>query len=413
MRCRECGTRLARLDNDHLLSCCGLTLQEYALRHHTPMDLLVQEDQINVQDDPQHYGPRARHVSEAARAILAGLRLAGLVYEEDGFSIVPGEVRRLDQLLWDLQYLAEYGFAFRQEFYYDQDSHRVAARNRLKAPCANLRPSATERLAAAPAPDFATSSAVCIAHAGYLNGGFLFLELPNRRDGRYFADELMRRFSVRMTELDAAVGSQGALLRAASIEDSKRLLETLRPQLTQIPYAWEAFFEPSATASVVKEVVFDSAHFITDHPAKCKNLHGGRYVLHVEVRDRIDPISGCVVDFGYLKRVANRRVVDCFDHHTLNYATTELAWRSSAELLCVYIWEQLIEYLPGLAQLTLYETPQSWCCYRGPNLAEFQRCGRSALLSHFSGADLGSSPLRAALAVANTPRVRALSNERA
>ncbi len=410
MQCRECGSHLERIDNDHLLSCCGLTLHEYALRYHMPMDLLVHEDQVNRQDDPKRYGPRLARVSEGARAVLAGLRLAGTLRQEDRFAVVPGEVRRLDQLLWDLQYLREFGFEFRQEYYYDRDSHRVGARNRLKAPLANLSPVPDERLAATAAPDFALSSAVCIAHVGYLNAGYLFLELPNVRDGRYFANEVMHRFQVQLTELDVAAGEQGILLRAASVEDSCALLEALRPQLLQIPYVWETFFEQSATASVVKEVVFDSAHFITDHPAKCKNLHGGRYVLHLEVRDRIDPVSGCVVDFGYLKRVANRRVVDCFDHHTLNYAATELAWRSSAELLCVYIWERLIDYLPGLSCLTLYETPQSWCRYQGPSLAEFQQHDANPLLSHFGGAELGSSPLRASLRATPLPRAGAVGN---
>jgi 6-pyruvoyl tetrahydropterin synthase/QueD family protein len=146
--------------------------------------------------------------------------------------------------------------------------------------------------------------------------------------------------------------------------------------------------------TVSKELVFDAAHFITDHPAKCSNLHGGRYLLHVKVRDRIDPETGCVVDYGYLKRVATKRVIDRFDHHNLNYAASELAWRSSTEMLCVFIWEQLIEYLPGLVELQLYETAQSWCNYTGPSLAEFQQSGSDSLLTHFTDNKLGRSQLR-------------------
>ncbi|MES9980735.1 MAG: 6-carboxytetrahydropterin synthase, partial [Candidatus Thiodiazotropha sp. 6PLUC5] len=116
--------------------------------------------------------------------------------------------------------------------------------------------------------------------------------------------------------------------------------------------------------------------------------------LHVKVRDRIDPITGCVVDYGYLKRVANRQVIEKFDHHNLNYAATELSWRSSTEMLCVYIWEQLIEYLPGLIELELYETPQSWCNYTGPSLESFQLQGSDRLMTHFLDERLGRSSLR-------------------
>jgi 6-pyruvoyl tetrahydropterin synthase/QueD family protein len=147
-----------------------------------------------------------------------------------------------------------------------------------------------------------------------------------------------------------------------------------------MPGGWERFHSEMPVAMVTKELVFDAAHFITDHPAKCSNLHGGRYLLQVQVSGPIDPVTGCVVDYGYLKRVANRLVVERFDHHTLNYAAPELAWRSSTEMLCVYIWEQLIEYLPGLSGLRLYETTQSWCDYQGPSLERYQREGSSPLM---------------------------------
>ena len=161
-----------------------------------------------------------------------------------------------------------------------------------------------------------------------------------------------------------------------------------------MPGVWPRFHPDTPEVTVSKEVVFDSAHFLTDHPAKCSNLHGGRYVLHVKVRGQIDPITGCVLDYGYLKRVVNTRVVERFDHHTLNYAGPELAWRSTTELLSVYIWEQLIDFLPELIELTLYETPQSWCQYSGPDLETWQRQGSQPLLGRFTDPALGHSPWR-------------------
>ena len=145
---------------------------------------------------------------------------------------------------------------------------------------------------------------------------------------------------------------------------------------------------------MVKELELDCAHFITDHPGKCANLHGGRYGLHVKIKDRIDSNTGFVVDYGDLKRVVRQQVIETLDHQNLNYVTAELAWRSSTELLCTYIWEQLIAYLPGLVEIEIHETPQSYCCYTGPSLAEYQRRGSNHLLTYFKDAALGKSPLR-------------------
>lgn len=60
----------------------------------------------------------------------------------------------------------------------------------------------------------------------------------------------------------------------------------------------------------------------------------------------------------------------------------------------MYIWEQLIDFLPELIELTLYETPQSWCQYSGPDLETWQRQGSQPLLGRFTDPALGHSPWR-------------------
>jgi 6-pyruvoyl tetrahydropterin synthase/QueD family protein len=393
MQCLECGSAVANLDNNHLLHCCSLTLQEYAIRHHLPLDLLIDREQINRVDLIEEYPHPKVYPSEQARAVLRALKWAGLLHREGAFSIVPGEVRRLDLLLWNLQWLSEYGFLFRQEYRYADDTHRVVAGNRLKAPATNLTQSAEAHLSPVPPPDFLLSLAVLVAHIGELQAGYLFLHFPQRATGETIVAEASRH-GIEFKELDAADQAEGLLLRTLTPSDTTHLLDLLRGDLLKIPGAMERFEQQTPEVTVSKELVFDAAHFITDHPAKCSNLHGGRYLLHVKVRDRIDPVTGCVVDYGYLKRVATKRVIERFDHHNLNYAAPELAWRSSTEMLCIYIWEQLIEYLPGLVELQLYETTQSWCNYSGPSLAQFQRSGSDGLLTHFSDSNLGASPLR-------------------
>ena len=383
MRCPECHADVERLTNEHLRACCGLTLHEVAIRQRQPLELLLHADQVNVADDPADY-PLLRGVcaDERARALLLGLRWAGLLHEHGELTELPGEVRRLELLFWDLEQLQGLGFRFRQTYEYSDDTHRVVARSRLRTRSTNLR-RGTPLDAAEPPPDFLPALAAFVAHVAELQAGYLFLPFAVAADGADVAERLRRDHGIACRVLAAADRPGGTLLRSQTRADAQRLLQLLETWLVDIPGAQARFVAATPEATVTKQLVFDAAHFITDHPAKCSNLHGGRYVLEVQVSGRIDPVTGCVVDYGYLKRVVNREVVERFDHHHLNYAAHELAWRSSTEMLCVHIWERLIDFLPGLSGLRLYETTQSWCDYRGPDLETFQQQGGATVLRHF------------------------------
>lgn len=392
MRCLECHADVEVLDNRHLHGCCGLTLQEYALRHALPLDLLVGPDMIGGADEPLPLMPPAVP-DETARAVLAGLRLAGKAGEAGSLYSIHGEVAWLDLLLWDLAQLAPYGFRFRQEYRFDPGTHRVVAANRLVTHKRNLvGPWLPARV---PPPEMRLSYATYVAHAAELHAGYLFLPFASEDEVQEAAQFLGVRLGVETHRLDTGKPPlDKPLLRTRTRADTARLLDRLRPELEAMPGAWPRLHPDTPEVTVSKEVVFDSAHFLTDHPAKCSNLHGGRYVLHVKARGPIDPVTGCVLDYGYLKRVVSARVVERFDHHTLNYAAPELAWRSTTELLSIYIWEQLIDYLPELTELTLYETPQSWCQYAGPDLETWQRTGSHPLLKGFTNGERGRSPWR-------------------
>jgi len=122
---------------------------------------------------------------------------------------------------------------------------------------------------------------------------------------------------------------------------------------------------------VSKTVVFDSAHFLDEYDGKCNNLHGGRYELTVYIRGPINPDTGMVIDFTYLKKILKNKIVDKFDHHCLNYTVPQLAWRSTTELICIYIWQRLIKYIPSLYKIELKETPNSKCEYMGEGLENY------------------------------------------
>ena len=392
MQCLDCQKDVgSHLTNEHLIACSGLTLQEYALRHHLPLDMILSTDQINQADNISSYRKPGRSVdTKFTLDILSGLEMARALKQHGEFTVISLGIRRLEQLLWYLESLCSLGFQFRQEYMYEGSTHRVIARNSLKIPSAWL----TSQIAQSSAGSFLQRLAILIAHIGEMHAGYLFIDIPESEDAIRISDHLKRNFHIHLKHLDASKHEKGVLIRGKTRKDSSCLLALVKEYLDKIPVAKDRFFGKYDQATVVKELVFDSAHFITDHPGKCANLHGGRYAMRVKVKDQIDPLTGFVMDYGYLKQIVSQKVINKFDHQTLNYVTAGLSWRSSTELLTIYIWEILIEYLPGLTELQIFETDRSYCSYTGPRLHELQKQGQNTLLGYFSSDMLGKSGLR-------------------
>lgn len=73
---------------------------------------------------------------------------------------------------------------------------------------------------------------------------------------------------------------------------------------------------------VTKEFGFEMAHALVDYDGPCRNVHGHSYRLFVtlsgEPLARLgDPKNGMVIDFGDLKRIVKKNIVDVFDHAAL------------------------------------------------------------------------------------------------
>lgn len=107
---------------------------------------------------------------------------------------------------------------------------------------------------------------------------------------------------------------------------------------------------------VTKAFVFDSCHYLPYHNGKCKYLHGHTYHLEVTVKDRIDKDTGMVIDFGELKKIVQKNVVDVLDHSFFN----DLIPYPTCEFMVQWIWKQLSE-IKGLYRIKLYETDGSYC----------------------------------------------------
>ncbi len=131
--------------------------------------------------------------------------------------------------------------------------------------------------------------------------------------------------------------------------------------------------------TVSKECVFDAAHVLTNHSGQCKNLHGHTYRLIVEV-EQIDERNDMIIDFKDLKSVIYAVIVDRFDHAFIyneqsvsesdiaaviarhNMKSVGLPFRSTAENLAYYFFEQLREHV-NVRSVRLYETPASYATY--------------------------------------------------
>ncbi len=136
---------------------------------------------------------------------------------------------------------------------------------------------------------------------------------------------------------------------------------------------------------ITKHFDFESAHALYGYDGKCKNIHGHSYHLYVTVigepiEDPESPKNGMVMDFGDLKRIVKKEIVDVFDHSVVfngNSAHKELAntikdnahriilvpYQPTSENMLFDFAKRIKVHLPpkvSLHSLKLYETANSY-----------------------------------------------------
>ncbi len=110
------------------------------------------------------------------------------------------------------------------------------------------------------------------------------------------------------------------------------------------------------------EFQFAAAHRLPRYEGPCFRLHGHNYKFFVAVEGEVDPRSGMIEDFGVIKASVQEHVLARVDHRDLN----DVLENPTAENIARWIWEALDGRLPGLAEIRLYEIPDSCVTYRGP-----------------------------------------------
>lgn len=136
------------------------------------------------------------------------------------------------------------------------------------------------------------------------------------------------------------------------------------------------------TIRLTKEFRFEGAHALTGYDGKCRHIHGHSYLLSVTISGTPDnnasnPKAGMVVDFGSLKEIVHKTVIEPYDHTLLLRHDAILAaelreqyqnvlilpFQPTCEQLCIHFASLLAPVIPEPAKLfgiKLYETPSSF-----------------------------------------------------
>jgi 6-pyruvoyltetrahydropterin/6-carboxytetrahydropterin synthase len=115
---------------------------------------------------------------------------------------------------------------------------------------------------------------------------------------------------------------------------------------------------------LMKEYRFEAAHRLPRVPDghKCARVHGHSYKVEVFLAGPVDPATGWLLDFGVID--------DCWatlrarlDHQYLNDVPG--LENSTCETLAIYLWREFAALIPLLSAVTVWETVDSKCTYRG------------------------------------------------
>jgi 6-pyruvoyltetrahydropterin/6-carboxytetrahydropterin synthase len=115
---------------------------------------------------------------------------------------------------------------------------------------------------------------------------------------------------------------------------------------------------------LVHEFRFEAAHRLPKVPPghKCSRLHGHSFKVEIACEGPVNPDTGWFIDFDELYKIW-QPIHDVLDHHYLNEVPG--LENPTSEILAKWIWDKMKVPLPSLQQVTLFETCDARCEYRG------------------------------------------------
>ena len=119
------------------------------------------------------------------------------------------------------------------------------------------------------------------------------------------------------------------------------------------------------------EASFDAAHFLTNYNGKCKNIHGHRWRVVLEIKGEAK--NGMVVDFNTIKKDL-KELCDYFDHTFIvekdslkkelfdllneEFTLRVVPFRTTAENFSKYFYDELSKKYE-VEEICVYETPNN------------------------------------------------------
>lgn len=102
---------------------------------------------------------------------------------------------------------------------------------------------------------------------------------------------------------------------------------------------------------ITKEFKFETAHALQGYDGLCKHIHGHSYELLVTIlgepiQDKKSPKLGMVMDFGDLKKIVRKEIVDQMDHALVLNRDSEEAKRLTTNQEEMYQRVLLVDYQP-------------------------------------------------------------------
>lgn len=95
----------------------------------------------------------------------------------------------------------------------------------------------------------------------------------------------------------------------------------------------------------------------------CANLHGHTFQITIKIEGNLNPENDFVIDFYDLDKIFNKSIFKKLDHQYLN----DIPGLSSptTENLSMWIWNNLINDLTGLIEVSVFENDLYGCTYKG------------------------------------------------
>ena len=110
---------------------------------------------------------------------------------------------------------------------------------------------------------------------------------------------------------------------------------------------------------------FESAHRLPMVPPdhKCARVHGHSFRIDVSLEGEVDPRAGWLVDFGEISARVEPVLRQELDHRLLNDVPG--LENPTSEILACWLWTRIRPKLPQLVAITVAETCDARCTYRG------------------------------------------------